>query len=364
MTAMVSKMNGTFLRCIHLFVAILTLGFGERGRTQPAPTAPAAPVVRDPSEILVRGRGVEIQRQEVDSLYDSFEGQKTETERLLNASEKEFRLAVLLERMIFQKCALARATEQDRRKAEQAYDKFITDLRAKAGTPAALKREIARQGMHEAYFEQMKRQEALVLEVINREVRSKVNIPEAEIRKYYNDYRVNYERPDSYRVAHLLISTRDLVTGQDLTDSQKEERRRNALSLLERARKGEDFAGLVRQYSEDPVTRAKGGEVSLYRGKTVVEFDAAALALKPGQISDLVTTQFGYHIIKSIERKLADRIPLSEVSKSIQETLELQEVGRRLPDWTLAVRKELGIEYTPAAPKRAWVPEVPAKKLQ
>ena len=104
--------------------------------------------------------------------------------------------------------------------------------------------------------------------------------------------------------------------------------------------------------------------MSLSRGQAVVEFDAAALALKPGQISDLVTTQFGYHIIKSIERKPAGRVPLPEVSKGIRETLELQEVGRRLPDWTLAVRKELGIEYTPAAPKRPWVPEVPAKQLK
>lgn len=120
----------------------------------------------------------------------------------------------------------------------------------------------------------------------------------------------------------------------------------------------------MRQYSEDPATRSTGGETSLSRGQAVVEFDAAALALKPGQISDLVTTQFGYHIIKSIERKPAGRVPLPEVSKSIRETLELQEVGRRLPDWTLAVRKELGIEYTPAAPKRPWVPEVPAKQLK
>ncbi|MSU34331.1 MAG: hypothetical protein EXS36_04340 [Pedosphaera sp.] len=353
-------MKVTFPFWVLVYVAILTLLSGEWGQTQPAPAA-AAP---DPSEVLARGRGFEISRGEIEDHYNRAETEQINEGRPISSDEKEFRHALLLERIIFQKSVLSRGTDEDRRKADQAFDKFIEEMRTKMGTEAAFKREIARQGISEAYFQKMKRQEAVIVEVINREIRSKVKVSDAVIRKYYHDHAVSYQRPDSYRVAHLLISSRDLVTGHDLTEAQQQERRRHAASLLERARNGENFTTVVKQYSEDPVTRARGGELSLSRGQAVVEFEAASLALKPGQISDLVTTQFGYHIIKSIELKPAGPIPLAEVSKDIQEILVEQELDRRLPEWTLKVRKELGVEFTPAAPKRAWVLEAPAKELK
>lgn len=358
----VGPMKVTFRSWTQVFVAILILLSGVWGRTQPAPAAAAAYL--NPSEILARGRGFEIRRDELDDIYRRFEAEQLNQERVLPPDEKEFRMALLLERLIFQKCVFSRATDEDRRKAELAFDKFIEDLRAKSGSETELKREIARQGMDGVYFQKMKRQEALIMEVINREVRSKIKISDAEIQKHYDDHAVSYERPASYRVAHLLISTRDPVTGQELTEAQKEERHRLAFSLLERARKGENFSTLVKQNSEDPATRAGGGVLSLSRGQAVVEFEAASLALKPGQISDVTTTQFGYHIIKSIEFKPAGRIPLAEVSKDIRETLMQQAVDRVLPEWTLALRKELALEFTPAAPKRPWVPDAPGTKLK
>lgn len=358
----VRPMKVTFSGWTQVVVAILTLLSGTWGHTQSAPTTSATSL--NPSEILARGRGFEIRREELNDRYQRFEGEQVNLGRVLPPDEKEFRLALMLEQLIFQKCVLTRGTDEDRQKAVQSFDRFIEDLHAKLGTEAAFKREIAQQGMDIAYFQKVKRQDALVMEIVNRELRSKIKVSDAEIQKYYVDHGVSYERPTSYRVAHLLISTRDLVTGQELTEAQKEERHRLASSLLERARKGENFTTLVKQNSEDPATRAGGGELSLSRGQAVVEFEAASLALQPGQISDLATTQFGYHIIKCIEIKPAGRIPLAEVSKDIRETLMQQALDRILPDWALALRKELGVEFTPAAPKRPWVPDSPGTQLK
>src|SRR6185436_8764190 len=111
----------------------------------------------------------------------------------------------------------------------------------------------------------------------------------------------SFDRPETFRVAHILISTRDNATGQELTDEQKGEKKSIAQGVLERVRKGEDFTTLAKQKSEDFNTRAAGGELSFAHGQMVIEFEAGCAAVKPGQISDLVTTQFGYHIIKGLE---------------------------------------------------------------
>ena len=114
---------------------------------------------------------------------------------------------------------------------------------------------------------------------------------------------------------HVLISTQppmpdapdDKNGGKDKPKPKqltKEEAKQKAQSILERARKGEDFAKLARENSDDPGSKDKGGEYDFFsKGRMIPEFETAAFALKPGQISDVVETSFGYHIIKLEERR-------------------------------------------------------------
>ena len=82
--------------------------------------------------------------------------------------------------------------------------------------------------------------------------------------------------------------------------------------LLKRARAGEDFAKLAKEYSEDPGSKDKGGEYKFPRGQMVPEFEAAAFSLKTNQVSDIVTTSFGYHIIKLSEKIPAQKVELRQ----------------------------------------------------
>ena len=108
---------------------------------------------------------------------------------------------------------------------------------------------------------------------------------------------------------------------------------------------------LVKQNTEDNVTRNNGGELTLARGQTVIEFEAAATALQPGQISEIVTTQYGYHIIKGIEHRPTGKMALADVSKDIREFLTQKEFENQVPVFTERVKKEAGVELTPLAPK-------------
>ncbi len=102
---------------------------------------------------------------------------------------------------------------------------------------------------------------------------------------------------EQVRARHILFSTVD-ETGQPLSDEKIAEVSALAEEVLAKAKAGEDFEALVKEYSEDPGSKDNGGEYTFTRGKMVKPFEEAAFSLKPGQISDLVVTSFGYHIIK------------------------------------------------------------------
>jgi hypothetical protein len=132
-------------------------------------------------------------------------------------------------------------------------------------------------------------------------------VTDAEVEKYYNDHPAEFEQ---VHVRHILISTQPpppapgAKPGEQPKALSKDEARKKAEEALAKARKGEDFAALVKQYSDDPGSKDKGGEYTFGKGEMVPEFEQAAFGLQqPGQISDLVETQFGYHIIKLEDRK-------------------------------------------------------------
>jgi len=137
----------------------------------------------------------------------------------------------------------------------------------------------------------------------------------AGINDYYKEHPSEFEE---VRVRHVLISTlpwpgddpdnkqNDKSAGKDKQPKARspEETRKKAQEVLDRARKGEDFAKLAEQYSDDPGSNKNGGAYDFFpRGMMVPEFENAAFALKPGEISDVVQTQFGFHIIKLEARR-------------------------------------------------------------
>jgi peptidyl-prolyl cis-trans isomerase C len=133
------------------------------------------------------------------------------------------------------------------------------------------------------------------------------------------------------RASHILIAV-----PAEATDAQRAERKALAENALKAVRSGGDFAGLARKYSKDPASAQRGGDLGFFpRGQMVPAFEAAAFSLAPGQISDLVETQHGYHIIKVTEKRPARVVPFVEAAAQIEQFLEQeqrQQKGKALVD--------------------------------
>jgi parvulin-like peptidyl-prolyl isomerase len=161
-------------------------------------------------------------------------------------------------------------------------------------------------------------------------------VSDEEVEQYYNEHKEDFEE---VRLRHVLVSTQPKPGEPGKKDEEKakpltkDEARQKAQALLDRARKGEDFAKLAKENSDDQGSKDKGGEYSFSRGEGMVaEFENAAFSLKPGEISDLVETQFGYHIIKLEDRHPGPPASDPKVRQRIIDKMKEQKIKDRIDE--------------------------------
>jgi peptidyl-prolyl cis-trans isomerase D len=155
-------------------------------------------------------------------------------------------------------------------------------------------------------------------------MRAKAVVPPADVERAYNDNIAEYTTPEQVRASHILLKTE----GKDEAAV-----RAQAEDLLKKARAGADFADLARRYSEDEGSAPNGGDLDYFgRGRMVPEFDTAAFAMEAGQISDLVKTNFGFHIIKLVDKKPGSTRPIDEVRPQILEQLSVERAQAQAAD--------------------------------
>lgn len=162
---------------------------------------------------------------------------------------------------------------------------------------------------------------------------------DAEAREFYDKNPEKFKQGDSVRASHILLRV-----DPNAPEATKTQARALIDGILKRAKSGEDFAALAKQHSQDGSAR-QGGDLGYFeRGQMVPAFSEAAFSLKPGQMSGVVTTQFGYHIVKVTDRKPAATVPFEQVAGQIVEYLLTQKKQERATQFVEDVKKRARIE--------------------
>src|SRR5262249_17317388 len=161
-------------------------------------------------------------------------------------------------------------------------------------------------------------------------LRQSIQISDDDLKIRYQQDIQQYQVPNRVHAEHILFMT----VGK--TDAEVDEIKKKAEDVLKQVKKGAKFDDLAKKYSEDPGSKEKGGDLGwLVQGQTVPEFERAAFSMQPGQISDLVKTQYGFHIIKVMEKETAHTKPFEEVKDSIRGPLlnnKAQEEENKISD--------------------------------
>ena len=159
------------------------------------------------------------------------------------------------------------------------------------------------------------------------QMRRSVQVSDDQLKVQYQKNIQQYQVPNRVHVEHILFMT----VGK--TDAEVDEIKKKAEDVLNQAKKGGKFEDLAKKYSEDPGSKDKGGDLGwITQGQTVPEFEKTAFGLDKGQISDLVKTQYGFHIIKVLDKETARTKTFDEVKESLRAPIALQQADQQAAD--------------------------------
>jgi parvulin-like peptidyl-prolyl isomerase len=272
----------------------------------------------------------------VDTILDQYKARFEEFElsQKINQARADVLNQMVNDRLIQQE-ARRRQIKVGEAEVDQAIGRLETRFSSKEEfEEAMLAQDTTLEDLKEKY-----KSELMVMKLMNEEVRSKVSVSQDEVEAYYDEHKDQMREPEEIKVRHILIK----ATDQD-TNEARQEALELAKRLLAELRAGADFAQLAREYSQCP-SAPNGGDLGFFsRGQMVTEFEDTAFRLKVGEISDVVQTRFGYHIIKLEGRKASAPKEFSEVSSEIREKLLRQKTQERLERWIKELRDKADIE--------------------
>jgi peptidyl-prolyl cis-trans isomerase C len=297
--------------------------------TAPATTAPAvavAPAAPEPvpSElppVLARVNGDDITRAEFEAAVRSLEGRAGQS---VPAEQRDEVYRGLLNDLIAFRLLKQEAERRQLQPSDAELNAALKELRGQFPNEAAFKQALAAQKMTLEQLRQETREKLVVNQLLEGEVGASVVVTPAEISGFYEKNPERFQQPEAVRASHILIGV-----AQDADESTRKTARARAEQVLKQARAGADFAQLARKHSNDSSAERGGDLGPIPRGQTVPAFEEAAFKLQPGQISDVVETPFGYHIIKVTDRQAARTVPFSEVTGRIEEYLEQERRGEK-----------------------------------
>ncbi len=261
-------------------------------------------------ELAARVNGEEIKKSDLDAQVDQLVEQYPD---MFAGADGEGQLLEfkqrLLDNMINQVLLKQAAEERGIEVTDADVDAEIENLKTGFQTDEQFEEALAQSGMDlDALKEQVR--DSLVTDQLVQSLSDEATVDAAEIEEYYDSNKEQFYEEAAVRAAHILFAADDKATAEKV--------------LAEIKAGGADFAALAKQYSQDPGSAANGGDLGWPTTPFVPEFQAAAEALDIDEVSDLVETTFGWHIIKVIEKREARQLPLDEVRDQIEQIIVQQ----------------------------------------
>jgi peptidyl-prolyl cis-trans isomerase C len=293
------------------------------GQLASSPQEPAAPQQADPQsfpDVVARVSDKEIKRADLIVRADMIGSQLQ-----IPVKSVEFYRKVLDELVgteLLHRASIAKGYAP----SDSDIQSQLESIRARFPDEETFTKQLANEGMTVDELRSRMSRDMSVEKFIDTEVAPRAQVTEEAKKKFYSENTEQMTRPEQAHVSHILIRADAGATAE-----ARDQAKQKAESLLQQIQSGGDFAALARENSDDPGSKASGGDLSwVSRGQTVPPFEAAAFALKPGEVSGLVETQFGYHIIQLAELRPSTVMPYEEVAARIEQFLGQQRLQEEI----------------------------------
>jgi foldase protein PrsA len=294
-----------------------------------------APMPKPAGQAVATVNGVGIPKAEYDRVYamikrryqgrfgidfNSPRGKEMEDELKLN----------LINHLVEKQLVLNEGLRRGLQVAPDQVDAKLSELKKESGSDEEFQNNLKANGMTLADLRREVEDGLLVRQVADA-LTSDIKVTDEEAKAYYDSHSEEFDKPEEVRVRHILV--KDKATAE---------------KLLADLKGGADFATLAKANSEDPGSKNDGGDLGFFsRGRMVPEFEDVAFKLKPGELSGIVQTQFGFHILQGVEHHDARHVPFDEAKPKIAETLSEGRKDKVLSKWLEDQKKAAKITYAP-----------------
>jgi peptidyl-prolyl cis-trans isomerase C len=301
---------------------------------KPAEPPPPKPMPAELPEVMARVNGQPVTKTDFDRLVKNVEAGRGP----IPAEKRDEVLRAVLDQLITYNVLKQEAASRKLAVTEDDVDAQVAQMQKQFPTEAEFNKALAARNTTVAQLKADARIDMAINKMMEAEVTG-VTATDADAQDFYAKNPDKYTQGEQARASHILVKT-----DEKADDATKKAARAKIDGLLKRVKAGEDFAALAKENSDDG-SAAQGGDLGFFpRGQMVGPFDQAAFALKPGEVSDVVTSQFGYHIIKLVEKKEASVVPLEQVKPRVLEYLTNQKKQEKVDALISDVKKRAKIE--------------------
>lgn len=242
-----------------------------------------------------------------------------------------------LENLINAKLLSIEAKRQGLKINNSEFKKRVDAIKSSFQTKKAFENALKKSGLTTTVFEEKMREGMMVERLLEKEV--KVSLADKDLEDYYNKNREKFKEPESVRLRYIYVR----INLSELDGRKKaKERAKEAYSKI---MAGSDFAKIAETYSND-MSRIKGGDVGfVHRGTMLQDIEEVAFSLKVGQVSEILETDIGYHIIKVEEKRASRYVPFKEIKDKLMKELTESMQKERLEGLIKRLRENAKIEY-------------------
>jgi peptidyl-prolyl cis-trans isomerase C len=269
--------------------------------------------------------GAVISQVDFDGEMERINRQQASIGRPFNESQLIDVKKAVLETLINRELLYQESQNHSIKVEDKAVDEQFEIMKTRFPSEDEFKSALQKKKISEATLKSQIRKNMAIQQFIDKEYVQKVKVPQKEVKDFYVSQPDSFKEPEQVRASHILIK---VDPGTD--ESKKAEARKKLKGIHNKLQKGENFEALAKEYSEGP-SGAKGGDLGYFsRGQMVEPFDEVAFGLSPGRVSDIVETQFGYHLIKVVDKKPEGMMSYEEVKDKLQQYIKQQKVREQV----------------------------------
>ena len=222
---------------------------------------------------------------------------------------------------------------------DQKVDDQLAAIKKRFPNDAEYKNALGKMNLSEDEVKAQIKRGLSIRELIDQQITSKVVITDEESKAYYDKNPQMFKQPEQIKASHILIKV-----DAKADEAKKVEARKKIEEVQQKLKDGGDFAALAKEYSEGP-SNTKGGNLGYFRrGQMVKPFEEAALALKPNEVSDVVETRFGYHLIKVYDTKPEQTLAYADVKDKINQRMKQEKIEKEATQWVDQLKKDAKLE--------------------